>query len=98
MFNVKRADRRAMIKMIEKLTEDDLVFLNRTIVERLKLISQAKSTMMMSKFTIGDRVKFQTPNGENKTGFILRLNKKTASIETDDNLHWKVYPGFLAHA
>jgi hypothetical protein len=27
---------------------------------------------------------------------VLRLNKKTASIRTDDGQRWNVYPGFLS--
>lgn len=62
--NVKIVDRDVITEMIGKLSEEDLVFLNRTIIERLKLISQAKSTSMMARFNIGNRVKFQTPDGK----------------------------------
>ena len=95
--NVKIVDRNVIAEMIGKLSEEDLVFLNRTIIERLKLISQAKSTSMMARFNIGNRVRFQTPDGKNKTGVIVRLNKKTASIHTDDGGSWNVFPGFLKH-
>jgi hypothetical protein len=95
--NVKIVDRNVIAEMIGKLPEEDLVFLNRTIIERLKLISQAKSTAMMARFNIGNRVKFQTSDGKNKTGVIVRLNKKTASIHTDDGGSWNVFPGFLKH-
>lgn len=95
--NVKIVDRNVIAEMIGKLSEEDLVFLNRTIIERLKLISQAKSTSMMARFHIGNRVKFQTPDGKNKTGVIVRFNKKTASIHTDDGGSWNVFPGFLKH-
>ena len=90
----KLADRAAVKELIKKLGEDDLIFLNRLIVERLKLISQAKSTHQMARFNIGDRVGFQTHNGK-KTGVIIRLNKKTASIRTDDGGDWNVSPLFL---
>ena len=90
----KLADRAAVMDLIKKLGEDDLVFLNRLIVERLKLISQAKSTHQMAQFNIGDRVGFRTQNGK-KTGIIVRLNKKTASIRTDDGGDWNVSPLFL---
>lgn len=95
--NFKLVDRTVIAEMIGKLGEEDLVFLNRTIIERLKLISQAKSTSMMARFNIGNRVKFQAPDGRHKTGIIIRLNKKTASIQTDDGGSWNVFPGFLKH-
>lgn len=90
----KLADRAAVMDMIKKLGEDDLAFLNRLIVERLKLISQAKSTHQMALFNTGDRVRFQTHNGQ-KRGIIIRLNKKTASIRTDDGGNWNVSPMLL---
>ena len=64
---------------IRKLNEDDLRFLNRLIVERLKLIIQARSTVMLAHFSVGDRVIFPAATGDWKAGVIIRLNKKTAS-------------------
>jgi hypothetical protein len=80
---------------IRKLNEEDLRFLNRLIIERLKLISQARSTVMLAHFSVGDRVRFSTGAGDQKTGVIVRLNKKTASIATDDQQQWNVHPGYL---
>jgi hypothetical protein len=80
---------------IRRLNEDDLRFLNRLIVERFKLISQARSTVMLAHFSVGDRVRFSTGAGDQKAGVIVRLNKKTASIVTDDQQQWKVHPSFL---
>jgi hypothetical protein len=95
--NVRLFDKAGAVEAIKKLGEEDLVFLNRLIVERLKLISQARSTQMMAHFTIGDRVHFRTSAGETKNGIISRLNKKTASIITDDGQSWNVAPGLLMH-
>jgi hypothetical protein len=46
--SVKIIDRLSAVEAIKRLNKDDLLFLNRLIVERLKLISQAKSTMLMA--------------------------------------------------
>ena len=88
-------DRAAAAETIRKLNEDDLHFLNRLIVDRLRLIQQARSTIMLANFSVGDRVKFPTAAGGLKTGIIVRLNKKTASIVTDDGQQWKVHPAYL---
>jgi hypothetical protein len=88
-------DRAAAAETIRRMNEDDLRFLNRLIVERLKLIGQARSTTMLARFSVGDRVSFQSTTGERKAGVIIRLNKKTASVTTDDGQHWNVHPGFL---
>ncbi len=90
----KLADRVAVMDLIKRLGENDLIFLNKLIVERLKLIAQAKSTHHMARFNIGDRVEFRTHDGK-KTGVIMRLNKKTASIRTDDGVDWNVSPVYL---
>ncbi len=88
-------DRAAAVEMIRRMNEDDLRFLNRLIVERLKLIGQARSMSMLARFSVGDRVSFQAPSGAPKAGIIIRLNKKTASIVTDDGQHWNVHPALL---
>jgi hypothetical protein len=81
---------------IRRLGEEDLLFLNQLIVARLKLISQARSTAFMASFSPGDRVSFQSPTtGETLPGTVFRLNKKSATVQTDDGHRWNVYPGFL---
>lgn len=89
-------DRGAFAEAIRRMDEADLHYLNHLIVERIKLISQARSTAMLSRFAPGDHVTFVTLSGERKTGIILKLNKKTTSIRTDDGHNWKVHPSFLS--
>ena len=80
---------------IKRLNEDDLRFLNRLIVERIKLIAQARATTLMTSFTRGDRVSFRVSDGRMLEGMVLRLNKKTVSVATDDGHQWNVAPGLL---
>ena len=93
--SVKIVDRVSAVEAIKRLNEEDLLFLNRLIVERLKLISQARATTLMTSFTKGDRVGFQAPDGRMLEGVVLRLNKKTISVVTDDDHQWNVAPGLL---
>ena len=74
----KLADRIAVMDLIKRLGEDDLIFLNKLIFERLKLIAQAKSTHQMARFNIGDRVGFRTHDGK-KIG-VMRFNKKPRQL------------------
>jgi hypothetical protein len=92
---VRIFDRISAVEAIKRLSEEDLLFLNRLIVERLKLISQAKSTCLMAGFARGDRVGFQAPDGRSLQGIVLRLNKKTVSVATEDGHQWNVAPGLL---
>lgn len=93
--SVKIVDRFSAIEAIKRLDEEDLLFLNQLIVERLKLIAQARATTLMANFSVGDRVSFQTADGRVLKGQVLRLNKKTISVSTDDGQHWNVAPGLL---
>lgn len=80
---------------LRRMGEEDLLYLNRMVVERLNLLAQAKSTVELAQFTEGDRVHFTVTDGSVKHGIVLRLNKKTASVHTDDGQSWKVSPGLL---
>ena len=91
-------DRAAVVEAIRRMNEEDLLFLNRLVVERLKLIGQARSTVMLARFSVGDRVSFRIASGEQKAGVIIRLNKKTASIVIDEGQQWNVHPGLLTSA
>lgn len=93
--SVKIADRFSFAEAIKQLGEEDLFFLNRLIAERLKLISQARATTLMTSFTRDDRVTFQAPDGHMLDGVVLRLNKKTISVATDVGHQWNVSPGLL---
>jgi hypothetical protein len=91
-------DRTRIESFIKELSEEELRYLNRLIVERLKLITQEKSTRSLSRFNLGELVKFSDNDGRLKTGRIVRLNKKTASVLTSDGQHWNVSPGLLQTA
>ena len=89
------ATREEIANAIRQLDEHDLRYLNRMIVERFKLISQARSTAMLSNFNVGDRVSFSSSAGEKLSGVIIRINKKTVSIVTNEGVQWNVHPSFL---
>jgi hypothetical protein len=59
-------------------------------VERLKLITQEKSTRALSRFNLNEPVRFINHERKVKTGRIMKLNKKTASILASDGQYWKV--------
>ena len=82
---------------LKQLNKEELVFLNRMVVERVKLMNQLETTSSMIRFNIGDRVTFTTRYGETFKGQIIRMNKKTISILTDTNVQWNVHPSLLKH-
>lgn len=88
-------DRELFVQALRNMSESDLMYLNRMVIERLNLLAQAKSTMQLAQFAEGDRVCFTANDGTQKNGRIMRLNKKTVNLCTDDGQHWKVSPAFL---
>lgn len=94
-INDDKIEIRRIEDFLKTLDENDLRRVNRLVIERLKLIHQEKSTAQMKRFNIAERVAFQTPYGQQKQGIIVKLNKKTVSVRTDDNEHWNVAPGLL---
>jgi len=48
----------------------------------------------MLEFTIGERVWFQT-DVRRVEGVLVRYNKKSVTVVTDDGERWNVAPGFL---
>jgi hypothetical protein len=93
--SIKIIDRVSEVEAINRMPEEDLRFLNRLIVERIKLISQARATGLMTRFTRGDRVRFDTNDGRSIEGRVERLNTKTITVLADGGQRWKVSPGFL---
>ena len=88
-------DREMFVQALRHMGEQDLLFLNRMVVERLNLLAQARSTVQLAQFAEGDRVQFTANDRPTKHGMIMRLNKKTASVLTDDGQNWKVSPALL---
>ena len=88
-------DRELFVRALRHMGEEDLLYLNRLVVERLQLLAQARSTVMLAQFSVGDLVQFNTQDSQLKTAIVLKLNKKTASLRTEDGQNWKVSPSFL---
>lgn len=93
---VKLLDRQSAIDAINKLGEKDLKMLNGLIVERFNRLKHEKTNKILDKFFVGDQVQFTAPDGELKTGHVLRVNQKTLSIDTGDGCGWwKISPGLV---
>ena len=80
---------------IDALNEDELVDLNRRIVERIRLIRQIRAHQSMLQYRIGDRVCFQPDGHPVLTGTITRYNKKSVSVVLDCGHKWTVSPLLL---
>ena len=79
---------------IEKLSQEELLELNRRIVRRLDYLHSLKTRSQLDRFEPGDRVSFQS-DGRTVEGIVVRVNRKTLSVRTKDT-HWNIHPRFLS--
>lgn len=80
---------------IDQLDEAQLQDLNRRIVERLRFLQQMRAHNAMLKLSIGERVMFTDQGGAQVRGRVVRYNRKTVTVLTDDGVQWRVSPGML---
>jgi hypothetical protein len=83
---------------IDRLTEAQLIDLNRRVVERLKFLQHMRAHARMLDFSVGDRVSFQPDDRPALFGILTRYNKKTVTVLTEDGGHWTVSPHRLRRA
>ncbi|MCA2992884.1 hypothetical protein [Gemmatimonas sp.] len=80
---------------ISQLDEAQLLALNQQIVARLNYLQEARTHHQMLNFKVGERVRFHPPGHDPKAGVIVKYNRKTVTVVTDDQHHWNVAPVFL---
>jgi hypothetical protein len=84
-----------VLAKLDGFTEEELLHLNRLIVERLRLMRQIGAHQAMTKYRIGQRVSFADRGGRTIRGVLTRYNRKSVSIAADDGTQWTVDPAFL---
>ncbi len=81
---------------LEDLTYDELIGLNRAIVERLKFLDSMQTQNEMMQFSPGEKVCFQASANRMVIGTLVKYNKKTVTVVTDDGEKWNISPHFLS--
>lgn len=80
---------------IDRLTQAELIDLNRRIVERLRFLNQMRAHAEMLEVSIGERVSFQPQGRPEVVGMLTRYNRKTVTLITEDGQQWNVSPQLL---
>ncbi len=80
--------------VLDRLSIVQLRWLNRKIVDRIRLMQKAGELHAMSRFTVTDRVTF-TDRGRRVISTVIKLNQRTVTIITDDQQQWNIAPSFL---
>ena len=83
---------------IDGLTEAELVDLNHRVVERLRFLQQMRAHASMLEFRIGERVSFRPDGRSPVEGMLVRYNRKSVTVVTDDGQRWTVSPALLSRA
>ena len=83
---------------IDKLTEAELLDLNHRIVARLRFLRDMRAHSNMLEFKIGDRVAFVTDGRSPVVGMLIRYNKKSVTVVTEQGERWNVAPSLLRKA
>ena len=71
---------------------------SRTSPGRLRMVQTLRSHQQMMKFSVGQRVRFEPPGHGVLAGMIIRYNRKTVTVITDDGGQWNVAPTLLMPA
>ncbi len=83
-------------ELLNPMTEDELMLLNKMVVHRIKIMNQLYALGSLNRLKIGDKVKWDGSDGIVRSGKIIRLNSKTASILIGENEgYWRVSPQLL---
>jgi hypothetical protein len=85
----------SMMIDLAQFTEEELIDLNRRIVERLRLFRSARQLVELARLTVGLHVEFTSDDGRTLQGEIVKLNRKTATVSCGSSGHWRVSPGLL---
>ena len=83
---------------INTLSEAELIDLNHRVVERLRMLHQVRAHNKMLEFSIGDHVTFTPQSGQPVYGIVVKYNRKTVSVVTEEGQRWNVAPALLSHA
>ena len=74
---------------------EELIDLNKRIVDYVKAAQHAKNAQAIANFELGDRVQFRTTAGETIKGTVFRINRKTIVVHSDEHHNWKVSANLL---
>jgi len=84
-----------LLARLDQFTEEELVHLNRLVVERLRLIRQVRDHQAMIQFRVGQRVAFTTSAGQTVRGVLTRYNRKSVSVLSEKGQAWTVAPSLI---
>lgn len=80
---------------IDGLSYEELLELNHRVVARLKMLESMQAHVEMMAFNLGARVSFEAQGGR-LLGTLVKYNRKTVSVVTDNGQRWNISPHLLS--
>lgn len=80
---------------IDHLSLDELIELNDRVVDRIKHLEDRQALLDMMTFNLGAKVSFDSKYGR-QLGTIVKFNRKTVVVVTNEGRQWRVPPHFLS--
>ena len=80
---------------IDGLSFEELLALNRRVVARLKILEAMQAHIEMMQFNPGQRISFEHGGGR-LLGTLVKYNRKTVTVVTDNGQRWNVPPHLLS--
>ena len=84
-----------VLSVLDQLTEDELIQLNRLVIARLRLMRDIRAHGRMMDFRLGQPVEFTDATGRPARGVVARHNRKSVTVITADGVQWRVSPSLL---
>ena len=83
-----------LLRDIHDLSIEELMELNHHVVDQIKFLETVRTHEQMMTFEPGSRVSFESKYGR-QTGTLIKFNKKTVTVITDNQHRWNVSPHLL---
>lgn len=80
---------------IDRLTQEELIDLNHRVVARIRFLNELNAHRSMLEFRIGERVAFDPPGRPPVTGVLVKYNRKSVTVLSEDGGQWNVAPTLL---
>jgi hypothetical protein len=80
---------------IDTLSREALVELNDRVIERLKYLDTVHAQQAMMTLNIGSQVSFDSPRHGRVFGTVIKFNRKTVVVLTEDRVQWRIPPDIL---
>ena len=83
--------------LLDSLNHEQLIKLNHLVVNTIKQRRDNELLQKTSNFKLRDTISFQDPMNNCSFGVIVRINQKTLSVVTLDNIKYNVPSTHLRH-